>query len=223
MRKSKKAAKGGKPEPEEAIMKEPTKHAEEQTIDPMDFLEAPAAKVDASAQADDMEPPCAICAGTSAAIGAPLLMRQVFRVEPSGFTVTIDFEEIRKGDRFKLLDAAEVTNPIEKGDVIYTATADAVTCEPNGNWMVTVADYPGEPIAVGQPSAADLDAVAEEQAIADMTTGSVVDSPEIKQGAVPQVLEPAKPIPPALPRRTGCEHGFPNVALCVTCRASGRR
>ena len=140
MRKSKKAAKGGKPEPEEAIMKEPTKRAEEQTIDPMDFLEA----TPVSLALDE-----------------------------------VDQDFANENDEPALIDAAV-------------------------------------------PSAADLDAVAEEQAIADMT-GAVIDSPEIKQEAVPQEPEPAKPIPPALPRRAGCEHGFPNVALCVTCRASGRR
>jgi hypothetical protein len=175
MRKSKKAAKGGKPEPEEAIMKEPTKHAEEQTIDPMDFLEAPAEKVDAPAQADeafgvgDLESPQAIRTG--------LFTRKPISADVSN----LRFEETHCG----------LTIPIVMGDT--------------------------------RPSVANLDAVAEEMAIADMTAGAVADSPEIKQEAVPQEPEPVKPIPPALPRRTGCEHGFPNVALCVTCRASGRR
>ena len=87
----------------------------------------------------------------------------------------------------------------------------------------------------GQPTAQDLDTVAEEQAITEQTGAippeevirqvSVTDPPEkIKaffEQKLPIVdLPVAAPVAPA-PRHPGCGHGFSNARLCPTCRASG--
>lgn len=72
---------------------------------------------------------------------------------------------------------------------------------------VSVGDPESPHALTGQPTAQDLDNVAEEQAIAEQTV------------ATEPVPAPA-PVAPA-PRRPGCGHGFSNARLCPTCRASG--
>ena len=237
--------KGKKPKKERKVAKE-TKQEKSAEVDPMDFL-GESASPSAAEQMDeamggiepgDPESPHAITAGTSLAVGAPLRMRTVHLVQADGGWTNIPFEELKIGDRFVLLDPDP--NPIEDGTQIYTATGDAVTCEPDGNWMVTVESYPGKPISLALPSAADLDAAAKEQALAEATAipSIAVEKREAPPTPVTVAAHPAptdahgnafdattKTVPVAVPkpppRRVGCVHGFQNKMLCPTCRAGG--
>jgi hypothetical protein len=243
-------------EPKEAVMAEtPAQRTAQEsaaTIDPNEFLEAPItgavlsgdlpAHIDPTGEGGKDDNLFAVCAGISSAIGAKLLLREVLRVNPDGTKTPIAFEQIRAGDRFTLLDQ-NCESPIENGATIYTANADAVTCDVDGNWMVTVDAYPGEPISTVLPSAADLDAVAAEQEAADATLSAEESAgiqagledvaagrvkplkqikaelnPDLPERLQPTTVQSAKPKP-----RIGCEHGFPNPALCPSCRANGRR
>lgn len=68
-----------------------------------------------------------------------LVFRRVERKNGENWDV-ITFDQLRKGDLFKLYDPVDDMQ-WENGKQVYIANSDATPCEPNGNYVVEADNY----------------------------------------------------------------------------------